>query len=168
MNVSYEEYIGNGGSGPLQNLLLLPTISDVSTTEEWRAVALDLLNRDTSRWRILIVDWPGFGLSDRPRMDYTADSLEGFLADFVTAVDSPLIASGQLLLIYRTSYSLCQLFVSIILSFFYLVPLMLWIESYFAVLTFWLFLDFIRCASNNCGSWSCSKFGYACGKKRLD
>lgn len=91
VNVSYEEY---GGSGPLQNLLLLPTISDVSTTEEWRAVALDLLNRDTSRWRILIVDWPGFGLSERPRMDYTADSLEGFLADFVTAADSPLIASG--------------------------------------------------------------------------
>lgn len=136
MNVSYEEYIGNGGSGPLQNLLLLPTISDVSTTEEWRAVALDLLNRDTSRWRILIVDWPGFGLSDRPRMDYTADSLEGFLADFVTAADSPLIASGQQLLIYRSSYSLCQLFVSTILSFFYLVPLMRWIESYFAVLTF--------------------------------
>lgn len=39
-------------------------------------------------------------------MDYTADSLEGFLADFVTAADSPLIASGQLLLIYRTSYSM--------------------------------------------------------------
>lgn len=103
MNVSYEEHIGNGGSGPLQNLLLLPTISDVSTTEEWRAVALDLLNRDTSRWRILIVDWPGFGLSDRPRMDYTADSLEGFLADFVTAADSPLNASGQLLLLDNKS-----------------------------------------------------------------
>lgn len=109
MNVSYEEFIGNGGSGPLQNLLLLPTISDVSTTEEWRAVALDLLNRDTSRWRILIVDWPGFGLSDRPRMDYTANSLEGFLADFVTAADSPLNASGQLLLLDNKSakFSCC-------------------------------------------------------------
>lgn len=93
VSIYYEEYTDNTGSGPLQTLLLLPTISDVSTTEEWCAVALDLLNRNSSQWRILIVDWPGFGLSDRPRMDYTADSLEGFLREFVTAADSPLSAS---------------------------------------------------------------------------
>lgn len=87
VNIWYEEHEGSGGH--LQNLLLLPTISDVSTTEEWRAVALNLLDRDASRWHLVIVDWPGFGLSDRPRMEYTADSLEGFLADFVTASDGP-------------------------------------------------------------------------------
>lgn len=93
MNIWYEEHEGSGGHS--QNLLLLPTISDVSTTEEWRAVALNLLDRDASQWRIVIVDWPGFGLSDRPRMEYTADSLEGFLADFVTAGDGPFGEAGD-------------------------------------------------------------------------
>ncbi|MCO5560589.1 hypothetical protein L7F22_014204 [Adiantum nelumboides] len=96
LNIVYEEYVGSEGSGgPVQNLLLLPTISDVSTTEEWNAVALNLLNRDASRWHIVIVDWPGFGLSDRPRMEYTADSLEGFLTDFLNASDSPLGTSDK-------------------------------------------------------------------------
>ncbi|KAI5057510.1 hypothetical protein GOP47_0027525 [Adiantum capillus-veneris] len=93
LNIVYEEHVGSGGH--LENLLLLPTISDVSTTEEWRAVALNLLDRDASQWRIIIVDWPGFGLSDRPRMEYTADSLESFLADFVNASDSPLSSSEK-------------------------------------------------------------------------
>ncbi|XP_024521076.1 uncharacterized protein LOC9632381 [Selaginella moellendorffii] len=70
-------------------LLLLPTVSDVSTTEEWKAVSQDIVTKDSS-WRSVIVDWPGFGLSDRPAIDYTADTLEKFLVDFVMAQDGPL------------------------------------------------------------------------------
>ncbi|KAH7331407.1 hypothetical protein KP509_20G031500 [Ceratopteris richardii] len=94
LNISYEEHVCSEISdGPLQTLILLPSISDVSTTEEWRQVAFKLLGRDGSRWRIVIVDWPGFGLSDRPRMEYTADVMEGFLKDFLTSSDSPISMS---------------------------------------------------------------------------
>lgn len=93
VKIYFEDHTG-AGVEPLQNILLLPAVSDVSTTEEWRAVAQNLLNRDGgARWRIIIVDWPGFGLSERPPIDYTADFLEAFLADLVNAPDSPLAAS---------------------------------------------------------------------------
>ncbi|KAJ7563839.1 hypothetical protein O6H91_03G128000 [Diphasiastrum complanatum] len=71
--------------GRYQNLLLLPTISDVSTTEEWHDVATNLVARSgPKQWRALTVDWPGFGLSDRPSLDYTVDLMESFLADYFT------------------------------------------------------------------------------------
>ena len=94
LKVHYEEY---SGTGFIEDILLLPSISDVSTTEEWRDVARNLNERGGSRWRFVIPDWPGFGLSDRPRMDYTADTLESFLVDFISAANSPLGVSGKLI-----------------------------------------------------------------------
>lgn len=83
------------GTVPVKNCLLLPTISDVSTTEEWHAVAENLLSREEiSGLRILIVDWPGLGLSDRPPIEYTADVLETFLVDLVKSADGPLGSSS--------------------------------------------------------------------------
>lgn len=74
---------------------MIPTISDVSTVEEWRSVASTLVQQIGSvNWRATIVDWPGLGYSDRPKMDYTADVMEKFLVDFINAPDGPIRGSG--------------------------------------------------------------------------
>eukprot|EP00850_Spirogloea_muscicola_P016064 SM000128S26197 [mRNA] locus=s128:34272:36480:- [translate_table: standard] len=62
-------------AGPSPAVVLLPALSDVSTVEEWEAVGRGLAASAVA------LDWPGFGLSDRPPLDYTADALEQFLAD---------------------------------------------------------------------------------------
>lgn len=75
---------------------MLPTISDVSTIEEWRSVARDIVQRvGKANWRATIVDWPGLGYSDRPKLDYNADVMEKFLVDFINAPDSPISSSGE-------------------------------------------------------------------------
>ncbi|EPS58834.1 hypothetical protein M569_15980, partial [Genlisea aurea] len=94
----YSERLEKGGPAagkPQKNLLLLPTISDVSTVEEWRAVAEEIVARDGGAfdWSATIVDWPGLGYSDRPKLDYTADVMEKFLSDFINSPDSPISAS---------------------------------------------------------------------------
>lgn len=81
--------MGSQAAGEAQEtLLLLPTLSDVSTTEEWHAVAEELVSN--GKRRAVIVDWPGLGLSDRPALEYTVDVLEKFLVDFVTSSNGPL------------------------------------------------------------------------------
>eukprot|EP00252_Welwitschia_mirabilis_P012993 TRINITY_DN28702_c0_g1_i1.p1 TRINITY_DN28702_c0_g1~~TRINITY_DN28702_c0_g1_i1.p1 ORF type:complete len:441 (-),score=69.78 TRINITY_DN28702_c0_g1_i1:137-1333(-) len=95
ITITYEEWKGNN-NGPCSDVLLLPTISDVSTTEEWHQSTNLLLSRGgTQNWRAVIVDWPGFGLSDRPSIEYTADVMERFLVDFLSANDGPFNQSGS-------------------------------------------------------------------------
>lgn len=75
---------------------MIPTISDVSTVEEWRQVAKDIVGRDgTLNYRATIVDWPGLGYSDRPKLDYTADVMEKFFVDLVNSPDGPLNSSNS-------------------------------------------------------------------------
>ncbi|KAF6171860.1 hypothetical protein GIB67_007381 [Kingdonia uniflora] len=77
-------------------ILMIPTISDVSTVAEWRLVAKDIVQRDGNvNWRTIIVDWPGLGYSDRPKIDYNAEVMEKFLVDFINAADGPLQQSGE-------------------------------------------------------------------------
>lgn len=93
IKIHFEEQKGSN-SGACKDVLLLPTISDVSTTEEWQAVTKDLLSREGgTNWRAVIVDWPGFGLSDSPSIDYNADVMERFLVDFLSAEDGPFRSS---------------------------------------------------------------------------
>ncbi|GLJ50120.1 hypothetical protein SUGI_1066360 [Cryptomeria japonica] len=88
LKIYFEEHKRNG-SGPFKDIIMLPTISDVSTTDEWKAVAKDLSMQELAEnWRTIIVDWPGFGLSDRPSIQYNADLMEKFLVDFLCAADS--------------------------------------------------------------------------------
>ncbi|KAL3343201.1 hypothetical protein AABB24_026983 [Solanum stoloniferum] len=90
VNIYYEEH--HKGSDELcKNILMIPTISDVSTVEEWRSVAKDIAGRNGKvNYRTTIVDWPGLGYSDRPKLDYNADVMEKFLVDFINAPDSPV------------------------------------------------------------------------------
>ncbi|XP_028763445.1 uncharacterized protein LOC114743924 [Neltuma alba] len=90
ISIYYEEHVKDGAE-PSQNILIMPTISDVSTVEEWRSVAGEIVQRDGKvNWRATIVDWPGLGYSDRPKIDYNADVLENFLAEFINAPNSPI------------------------------------------------------------------------------
>ncbi|XP_059644711.1 uncharacterized protein LOC132286393 [Cornus florida] len=93
IDIYYEEHEKEKG-GPTKNILMIPTISDVSTVEEWRVVAKEIVQRvGESNWRATIVDWPGLGYSDRPKLDYNADVMEKFLVDFMNAPDSPVSSS---------------------------------------------------------------------------
>lgn len=95
INIYYEEH-AKESSDPPKNILMLPTISDVSTVEEWRSVARDIVQRvGKINWQATIVDWPGLGFSDRPKIDYNADIMEKFLVDFINAPDSPLQYSDE-------------------------------------------------------------------------
>lgn len=94
LNIYYEEHQGKCAENP-KNILMLPTISDVSTVEEWRLVAKDIVERaGLVSWRATIVDWPGLGYSDSPKLNYNADVMENFLVDFISAPDSPVKCVG--------------------------------------------------------------------------
>ena len=90
----------SGGPGPAW--LLLPALSTISSRSEWDPFCEALLdscqqNRSPVP-RLIRVDWPGFGDSERPRLPYDAELLARFLCDFrrkVCPVDCGLIAAGH-------------------------------------------------------------------------
>ena len=75
-------------------MLLLPAFSTVSTRGEMREIA----ERLSSQFQVTSLDWPGFGQSDRPPLDYRATLYHQFLQDFVTDVlasPTAVIAAGH-------------------------------------------------------------------------
>ena len=65
------------GSGP--SVLLLPAFSTVST----RAELLTLAQALAPHFQVTLLDWPGFGDSDRPSLSYQPDFYRQFLRAFV-------------------------------------------------------------------------------------
>jgi pimeloyl-ACP methyl ester carboxylesterase len=63
-------------------LLLLPAFSTVSSREEMGELARLL----APYFQVVAVDWPGFGESSRPSLDYRPELYQQFLADFVNSV----------------------------------------------------------------------------------
>jgi pimeloyl-ACP methyl ester carboxylesterase len=61
------------GAGPM--ILLLPALSSISTREEMRPLQ-ELLAHD---YATISVDWPGFGNSSKPFVDWRPDALRAFL-----------------------------------------------------------------------------------------
>lgn len=89
----------SGGSGPAW--LLLPALSTISSRREWepfcQAVA-DSPPPPGGRPRLIRLDWPGFGASDRRKLPYNAELLARFLAAFrreVCPEDCGLLAAGH-------------------------------------------------------------------------
>ncbi|NJR22828.1 MAG: alpha/beta hydrolase [Richelia sp. CSU_2_1] len=75
-------------------VLLLPAFSTISTREEMRPLA-ELL---APNFQVVSLDWPGFGESSRPPIDYQPQLYHQFLQDFVGAVfNSPIavVAAGH-------------------------------------------------------------------------
>lgn len=68
------------GQGP--SVLLLPAFSTVSTRAEMRGLA----ERLAPKFQVTALDWPGFGQSPRPPLDYQPALYHKFLEDFVKAV----------------------------------------------------------------------------------
>ncbi|MEH2207972.1 MAG: alpha/beta hydrolase [Nostoc sp.] len=75
-------------------LLLLPSFSSVSTRLEVGELAKLL----APNFQVVAVDWPGFGESSRPSLNYRPEIYQQFLEDFVKAVfNTPVtaIAAGH-------------------------------------------------------------------------
>ncbi|MDQ2098568.1 MAG: alpha/beta hydrolase [Tychonema bourrellyi B0820] len=75
-------------------VLLLPAFSTVSTREEMRPLAEIL----APNFQVVAVDWPGFGDSSSPRIDYEPQLYHQFLTDFVESIfNTPVavIAAGH-------------------------------------------------------------------------
>lgn len=88
-----------GGTGPAW--LLLPALSTISSRREWQPFCHAISERQppsATRPRLIRIDWPGFGDSERPRLPYDADLLAQCLADLrreVCPADCGLIAAGH-------------------------------------------------------------------------
>ena len=73
LSIAYET-LGIG-----EPLLLLPSFSTVSSRTEMSGLA----DRLKSQFQVTSIDFPGFGDSARPRLDYAPSLYRQFLADFV-------------------------------------------------------------------------------------
>lgn len=88
VTIAYE-VLGEG-----QPILLLPALSSVSTRAEMRELA-ELLSH---KYQAIVVDWPGFGESERRAFNYSPALLQSFLSEFVQALFSEpvvVIAAGH-------------------------------------------------------------------------
>ncbi len=65
--------LDEAGIGPL--VLLLPALSSISTRSEMHP----LMQRLATNFRVVTVDWPGFGTRSRPAMPWRPDALSAFL-----------------------------------------------------------------------------------------
>jgi len=84
--------LDEAGTGPL--LLLLPALSSIST----RAEMHPLMERLKSRFRVVALDWPGFGTAPRPAIPWTPDALWAFLSDAIEKLGTDLdgvVAAGH-------------------------------------------------------------------------
>jgi pimeloyl-ACP methyl ester carboxylesterase len=82
----------DAGDGP--TAALLPALSSISTREEMRP----LLDRLTPSFRVVTVDWPGFGDQARPEIDWTPQAFSAFLDWFLNEVVPPphsIVAAGH-------------------------------------------------------------------------
>ena len=75
-------------------LLLLPSFSSVSTRLEMGELAKLL----APNFQVVAIDWPGFGESSRPSLNYRPEIYQQFLEDFVKAIfNTPItvVAAGH-------------------------------------------------------------------------
>ncbi|GJP62692.1 hypothetical protein CLOP_g19724 [Closterium sp. NIES-67] len=91
IEINYVVYPTSGSDPPESLVLFLPTFSDVSTVDEWDHVASDVAalpppSSAAGGRQVATLDWPGFGESERPALEYTATIMEDFVVDFVNFI----------------------------------------------------------------------------------
>lgn len=93
--------LDTAGHGP--TVLLLPALSSISTRTEMHP----LMERLQNDFRVVTVDWPGFGDRPRPKVDWSPDALSAFL-DWLLSIIVPdataIVAAG-----HAASYALHQI-----------------------------------------------------------
>jgi pimeloyl-ACP methyl ester carboxylesterase len=72
--------LDEAGEGAL--VVLFPALSSISSRGEMRPL-MERLARD---FRVIAVDWPGFGTQPRPPMHWTPDALSAFLQHFFQSI----------------------------------------------------------------------------------
>ena len=88
MDVAYTE----AGSEDDPDLVLLHGINAAGSSGEFREVFSAL----AEEYHVVAPDLPGFGLSDRPPLRYSAPLYEDFVADFLGEFDSPRVLASSL------------------------------------------------------------------------
>src|SRR5271166_2298540 len=83
--------LDEAGDGAL--VLLLPALSSISTRGEMRP----LVERLASQFRVVAIDWPGFGTRPRPKVRWTPDALSAFFEHVLERVGRPhgIVAAGH-------------------------------------------------------------------------
>jgi pimeloyl-ACP methyl ester carboxylesterase len=82
IQVAYSISPGPGAVSKSKSVLLLPAFSTVSSRGEVAEIAAIL----ASEFRVTTLDFPGFGDSDRPALQYTPELYQQFLTDFIRDV----------------------------------------------------------------------------------
>jgi pimeloyl-ACP methyl ester carboxylesterase len=86
--------LGMDDAGNGRTIVLLPALSSISTREEMRP----LFDRLAPSFRVVTVDWPGFGDQARPQIDWTPQLLSAFLSWFLSEIVPPphsIVAAGH-------------------------------------------------------------------------
>ncbi|WP_410765345.1 alpha/beta fold hydrolase [Haloferax sp. DFSO60] len=95
MDISYVE----AGDDSAPTLVLLHGINAAGSSGEFRAV-FDELAED---FHVIAPDLPGFGLSDRPALYYSAVLYQEFVGDFLSRYDSPAVLASSLTSAYAVA-----------------------------------------------------------------
>ncbi len=95
MDVSYTE----AGDPDAPDLVLFHGVNAAGTSGEFRNVFEDLARE----YHVVAPDLPGFGLSDRPPLQYRPELYEAFVADFVDRFEDPAVVASSLTAAYVTA-----------------------------------------------------------------
>ena len=78
-------YVEDGNSE--KNLLLIHGLG--ASAERWEFV----IPQFSKNFRVIVPDLIGFGLSDKPMVDYTTDYLSNFIRDFLNELEIDIATS---------------------------------------------------------------------------
>lgn len=88
MDIHYAE----AGDPEDDDLVLLHGINAAGSSGEWR----ELFSGLAEEYHVVAPDLPGFGLSDRPTLRYSAALYEDFVTDFLREFDEPAVVASSL------------------------------------------------------------------------
>lgn len=73
-------------AGPADGFPVLLVHGFLGSTRDWRHNIEALATQSQNRYRVIAVDWVGFGLSDKPEVAYSLQYFADFLRDFADAM----------------------------------------------------------------------------------
>lgn len=92
MDIAYTE----AGDPDQQTIVFFHGVNAAGSSQEFRTVFGDL----AETYHVVAPDLPGFGLSDRPPLRYSAALYEDFVAAFLTEYDAPAVVASSVTAAY--------------------------------------------------------------------